>query len=348
MWKFIVLTLICVFLTANTQAQDNAVILVYHHVSQDTPKSTSVSPKTFEQHMQYLADNHTVLPLKTVIDALQKKQPLPDKTVVITFDDGYDNLYHNAHPILQKFDFPYTIFINPALIGKLNHQLNWQQIKHMHDQKVSFANHGNAHIHSLEKPATEPEQDWLNRVTKNVKDAEQLLAEQLDYSLKFFAYPYGEFNQSFKQKLTKLGYVGFGQHSGAIASYSDFSALPRFPSAGIYSNLNTLKVKLNSLAMPVADIKPQEFELNSATDNLNFSFRINSDDINPSQVNCFKKGIKLEHQNSDGLISIELNNMTKAGRHRVNCTAPSKQNRGRYYWLSQPFFVPTTNGKWLD
>lgn len=348
MWKFIVLTLACVFLTANSQAQDNAVILVYHHVSQDTPKSTSVSPKTFEQHMQYLADNHTVLPLKTVIDTLQKKQSLPDKAVVITFDDGYKNIFQNAHHILKRFGFPYTIFVNPVLIGKAKYQLNWQQIKQMQTEQVTFANHGNAHIHSLKKRPQETQQAWLIRVTKNVTDAEQLLVEKLGYSLKYFAYPYGEFNHNFKQQLTSLGYVSFAQHSGAISSYSDFSALPRFPSAGIYSNLKTLKVKLNSLAIPVIDVTPHEPELDVSTNTFNFSFRINTDDLNPSQINCFKRGSKLVHDNSEGLISMTLNNMSKAGRHRINCTAPSKQHTGRYYWLSQPFFVPTKDGEWLD
>lgn len=348
MWKTIALTLACAFLATNSQAQDNAVILVYHHVSQDTPKSTSVSPKIFEQHMQYLADNHTVLPLKTVIETLQKKQPLPDKTVVITFDDGYKNIFENAHPILKKFGFAYTIFVNPVLIGKAKYQLNWHQIEQMQTEQVTFANHGNTHIHSLEKQPQETQQAWLIRVTRNVTDAENILMEKLGYSLKYFAYPYGEFNQHFKLQLAKLGYVGFAQHSGAISSYSDFSALPRFPSAGIYSNLNTLKVKLNSLAVPVTDVIPPEPELGLSADTLEFSFRLNTDDFNPSQINCFKRGSKLDHTHNEGLISIDLNGMSKAGRHRVNCTAPSKQHQGRYYWLSQPFFVPTKDGRWLD
>lgn len=348
MWKFIVLTLTWGLIATNSQAQDNAVVLVYHHVSQDTPKSTSVSPKIFEQHMQYLSDHHTVLPLKTVIDKLKSKQPLPDNAVVITFDDGYKNIYQNAHPILQKFGFPYTIFINPALVGKAKYQLNWQQVKQMHKQQVTFANHGNAHLHSLEQQPTETQQDWLARVTKNVTDAEQILVEQLGDNLKYFAYPYGEFNNAFKQRLRQLGYVGFAQHSGAIASYSDFTALPRFPAAGIYSNLNTLKVKLNSLAMHVTDIIPLDPELNSFTTSANYSFRILSDDLNSSQINCFKGGVKLTHQNSDGLVSIDNVVIPESGRHRINCTAPSKQKRGRYYWLSQPFFVSTSNEKWLN
>lgn len=146
-WGTVMLTIACAMLSINSWARDNAVILVYHHVSQSTPKATSVSPDTFRQHMQYLADNHQVLPLEDVIKALQKNQPLPDKTVVITFDDGYKNIFENAHPILKEFAFPYTVFVNPPLIGKANYQLDWQQVKLMSAENASFANHGKQHQH---------------------------------------------------------------------------------------------------------------------------------------------------------------------------------------------------------
>lgn len=348
MWKLLFMTLTCSLLCSNTQAQDNAVILVYHHVSEDTPKSTSVSPTTFEQHMQHLANNHQVLPLKAVIEKLQAGQPLPDKAVVITFDDGYNNIYENAHPIMQKFGFPYTVFVNPALIGVQHSQLTWQQVKQMSKEHVSFANHGNQHIHSLQLQANESQKAWLKRVVSNVEDAETLLAEKVGDSLKYFAYPYGEFDQPFKQKLTQLGYVSFAQHSGAIASHSDFSALPRYPAAGIYSSLNSLKVKLNSLAMSVTDIQPTEPKLAATNKNISVEFTVDSHDLHPAEINCFKNNKKLEHNNQNGKISMTLNHTLPAGRHRINCTAPSLKDRSRYYWLSLPFFVPTENGEWLE
>ena len=146
-WNIFSFTITCVLLSINTWAKDNAVILLYHHVSNSTPNVTSVSPDTFREHMQYLAEHHKVLPLKQVIEALQNKQPLPDKTVVITFDDGYGNIYDNAHPILKEFDYPYTIFVNPSLIGSVDYQLNWQQVKLMATEHASFANHVKQHNH---------------------------------------------------------------------------------------------------------------------------------------------------------------------------------------------------------
>ncbi len=347
-WCIILLTITCAILSINIWAKDNAVILLYHHVSNSTPKVTSVSPDTFRQHMQYLADNHKVLPLQQVIQALQNNRPLPEKTVVITFDDGYNNIYDNAHPILKEFAFPYTVFVNPPLIGKVNYQLNWQQVKLMAAENASFANHGKQHNHLLSKNAEGSQQDWLRHTMQDINDAEKMLEQNIGYSLKYFAYPYGEFDKQLKARLSEQGYIGFAQHSGAIASYSDFSALPRYPAAGVYSNIETLKVKLNSLAMPVTAVFPDDPKIELPVQNENLTFNVKIEDLAPQQINCFQNGQVLNKSLKGNAISVDLEPISQPGRHRVNCTAPSISEKGRYYWFSQPFFMPTAEGKWLD
>lgn len=344
----VILTITFAMLSINTWAKDNAVILLYHHISTTTPKVTSVSPDTFREHMQYLADNHKVLPLKQVIDALYNKQPLPDKTVVITFDDGYENIYENAHPILKEFAFPYTIFINPPLIGEVSYQLDWQQVNIMAKEGASFANHGYQHNHMLSKNKDESNKSWLDRTLQEIETAEAILQQNLGYSLKYFAYPYGEFDFNLKTRLVAEGYIGFAQHSGAIASYSDFAALPRYPAAGMYSNIETLKVKLNSLAMPVTAVIPADPQIKQPSHNQNIMFNVKTEDLTPQQINCFQNGQVLDKSLEGVTVSVAINPITQPGRHRVNCTAPSKSEKGRFYWFSQPFFMPTTDGKWLD
>jgi len=347
-WGMLFLILTCALLSINTWAKDNAVILLYHHVSNSTPKVTSVSPETFREHMQYLAEHHQVLPLKEVIETLQNKQPLPDKAVVITFDDGYENIYENAHSILKEFSFPYTIFINPPLIGNVSYQLDWQQVKMMANEGASFANHGSQHSHMLTKNDSESEESWLNRSMQEIDAAETILKDKLGYSLKYFAYPYGEFDLKLKTRLSTNGYISFAQHSGAIASYSDFSALPRYPSAGIYSNIKSLMVKLNSLVMPVDTIYPSDPKIELPSYDQDLSFNVKSEDLRPQQINCFQNGQALNKSLEVNTVSVDLAPITKPGRHRVNCTAPSISEKGRFYWFSQPFFMATAEGKWLD
>lgn len=343
-----VFLLLSLFHTQNSAAKNNAVILLYHHVSDQTPAVTSVSPAVFRQHLEYLAANHQVLALKTAIEAISQGKPLPDKSVVITFDDGYDNIFENAHPLLKEFGFPYTVFINPPLIGNASYQLNWQQIKLMGKEGATFANHGNTHDHLLGKLQGENDKQWLNRVMENINQAEHTLEQQLGYSLKYFAYPYGEFNVRLKEALRQQEYVGFAQISGAVASYSDFAALPRYPAAGIYSNINNLKTKLDSLAMPVSKIIPAEPTLSLPIPEFQFQFDVSLEDIRLSQLSCFVSDQIVQISIIQNTVIVPFKAQQKAGRQRINCTVPSIKDRGRYYWFSQPWFVPTKSGQWLD
>lgn len=346
LWSIVILLLAALAQTA--KAKDNAVILLYHHVSEQTPAVTSVSPDVFRQHLEYLAANYQVLPLQEVVQAISQNKPLPDKAVVITFDDGYDNIFDNAHPLLKEFKFPYTVFINPPLIGNASYQLSWQQVQLMSKEGATFANHGNTHEHLLAKYAGENEKQWLARVMQNINQAEQTLAQQVGYSLKYFAYPYGEFNLKLKQALRQQGYVGFAQISGAVASYSDFGALPRYPAAGIYSNLNSLKTKLDSLAMPVSNTTPAEPQLTLPIPAFQFKFDVLADDLRMSQVNCFVADKVVPLSFAKNTITLPFKAQQRAGRQRINCTAPSITEPSRYYWFSQPWFAPTEEGQWLD
>lgn len=330
-----------------TPHNKHASILQYHHVSDKTPAITSVTPQQFAEHMQYIAENHTVMPLPELVASLKEGKALPDKAVAVTFDDGYSNILENAHPILKRHGFNYTIFINPALIGKEAHQLTWAQVRQMQKDGVWFANHTDDHGHLLDRKGMDDRQ-WLAALKEDIQQAEAKLEQELGYSLRYLAYPFGEYNSAIQALLKDLGYLGFAQQSGAVAPYSDFTALPRYPAAGIYANLKTLKVKLNSLALPVLS-KPIDPELEYHNRTPQWTTRIDLQDIRPSQLSCFFKGqpMEIEWVKPDSF-HLGINKPLNPGRSRVNCTAPSKQNPKRYYWHSQPFFVATEEGKWLD
>ena len=343
---FLAITLL-VSPVAWTGSADNAVILLYHHVSNSTPASTSVTPETFEQHLQYLANGYNVISLEQAVNALRDNKLLPERAVVITFDDGYRNIYDNAHPILLKYAMPYTVFINPPLIGKSNHQLKWQQIIEMEKGGARFANHTSHHRHLLERTAGTDPSKWLATIEQDILQSESLLKDKLGYSSRYLAYPYGEFNADIQKLITTLGMVGFGQHSGAIYSGSDFTALPRFPAAGIYANLETLKTKINSLAMPMISTSVSDTVAQQASVG-DFSFTFAGADVIASQMGCYYANQLLPVSTEDHAVTVTLDKPLPAGRSRVNCTAPSRVQPGRYYWYSQPWFVPGKSGKYPD
>jgi peptidoglycan/xylan/chitin deacetylase (PgdA/CDA1 family) len=340
-------------LAARTDEADNAVILLYHHVSGSTPASTSVTPEVFEQHLRYLADGYNVISLEHAITQLKSGKPLPERTVVISFDDGYRNIYDNAHPILARFGMPYTVFISPGIIGKYDSQLTWQQVIEMEEGGARFANHSSQHRHLLERNTRESQSEWLARIERDIRQAEAILKDKLGYSLRYLAYPYGEYNGDIQHLIAKLGFVGFGQHSGAIYSGSDFTALPRFPSAGIYANLDTLKIKINSLALPVTSTSaPNTGGSHPVSPNVeapgDFSFTFSGEDVRSTQLSCYFANKALSHSIDDHTVTVTLAQRLPVGRSRVNCTAPSRAQPGRYYWYSQPWFVPREDGTFPD
>ncbi len=326
----------------------NAAILLYHHVSSSTPASTSISPEAFKSHMEYLDAHHTVVSLQDVVSAIQHNTTLPENAVAITFDDGYANILDNAHPILADLGFPYTVFINPDEIGVGPKQLTWEQVIAMHNDGVVFANHTLDHLHMLNGEQVMGERAWLEKVWQNVESAEKKIEDKLDISLKYLAYPFGEYNTALANKLKAEGYIGFGQHSGAVGPSSDMQALPRFPAAGPYANLATLKTKLNSLAMPVTQSSHKDPRMTTRNLSSPISLTIDSDDVRLTQVNCFFGGDPIETSLEENVLTFTLDETLPVGRSRVNCTAPSNAQSGRYYWYSTPFFVADEGGNYPD
>jgi len=325
----------------------SAPILLYHHVADDTPASTSISVEQFKQHMAYINEHHTVLPLTDIVAAIKANEALPSNALAITFDDGYKNILTNGHPILSDYNFPYTIFINPAEIGQRANQLSWDEVKQLQNEGVLFANHTMNHLHMLNKEDNESEDEWLERVWSNVSEAQTVLEQKTGTTVKYLAYPFGEYNQALAQRVEQEGYVGFGQHSGAAGPTSQISALPRFPAAGPYASLKSLKTKMASLALPVtrtSSPEPQrDFEAPGT-----ITLTINDEKIDLGRASCYFNGNKVRSQSDEQQLSFTLEQTLPTGRSRVNCTVPSSQFSGRYYWYSQPFFVANKEGKYPD
>jgi hypothetical protein len=185
---------------------------------------------------------------------------------------------------------------------------------------------------------------------RNIEDAEQQLSQKLGYSYKWLAYPYGEYNNPLQSALADAGYLAFGQQSGAMANHSQITAIPRFPAAGRYANLDTLKVKMSSIAMPIVKHSPQgnQRTVGERMNTLKLQLHEQHADMNKAQLACFFKGNRIVPSVNNTEIEIALDHTFTPGRIRVNCTAPSKSSKGRFYWHSVAFFTPTENGVFLD
>jgi hypothetical protein len=125
------------------------------------------------------------------------------------------------------------------------------------------------------------------------------------------------------------------------------TAIPRFPAAAQYANLTTLATKLMSLPLPVVTAEPSSMMV--AHEQLRPTVRITLAtlaDIRPQQLTCFFAGARVTPQWQADSFSVNLPSDLPIGRSRLNCTAPSVSKSGRFYWYSQPFVRPDTNGSW--
>jgi len=314
---------------------ESGVIVLYHHVATDTPPSTSISPADFRSHLEFLRDNnYSVVPLQLMIESLQKQQALPDRAIAITFDDGYSSIYSEAFPLLQSFGFPFSVFLStePINNGQRNY-MSWDQVREMSEAGVLIGNHMVDHPYMLENQEGDHEQ-WLASLRTDLLLAEETILAETGQSHRYLAYPYGEYNPAIKQMLAELDFIGLAQNSGAIGPNSDFLALPRYPLASIYANLETARTKFASLAFDVSQITPPSPVTDSRSPKVTLKF--GPGNYNRSQLGCFANSqaipINWEDEES-GVLEILPEKNYSGRRWRYICTAPDLDS-SRYYWHS--------------
>jgi peptidoglycan/xylan/chitin deacetylase (PgdA/CDA1 family) len=350
------LMILCAVLLLQATSLRAAVIIQYHHVDDDTPPVTSVTLQQFSEHMQYLADNDfTVWSLPEIIHALKNKNPLPDKVIAITFDDGYKSVLNNAVPLLRKYDFPYTIFINTERIGHSPEFMSWKQLNQLRQEGATIANHTTVHSHLVRQRDDENYFQWRKRIEEEIMQAENKIRHQLGESPGMLAYPYGEYNNLIKLIVKAHELIGFAQHSGAFNHRVDWQAVPRFAFNQTYAEMQGFADKVNSLPMPLQSVvardhrgEPLEEPLippNSHRPTLKLT--LESAEL-AQRLQCFASGQgRVPGEVDQATVTLQLQQDLPVGRSRINCTAPSDQ-AGRYYWYSHFFMRKTEDNQWYE
>ena len=344
-----IITCLLLVLASPLQA---AVVLQYHHVSTETPASTSTSPERFSMHLEYLAEaGFDVVPLGELVDALREGRPLPDRTAAITFDDGYISIYETAWPMLKEKGWPFTVFINTEPHDQRKPLfMSWDQLRELHAGGATIANHGVTHPYLLQRQPGHDEARWKAWVAGEITEAQARIETEIGEAPMLFAYPFGEFDNTVLEIVGDLGFAGFGQQSGPLAPFSDLRVLPRFPFGGQYGDRQDFATKANSLPMPLAagdDVIRWESEDGQALDDLVMAgpsvrpallLRL-EDGFDHGRLNCFASGQgRIPLVVEKPWVRAQAERPFGAGRARYNCTASSGQ-RGRFFWFSQLWII---------
>ena len=181
-------------------------ILIYHHI-RDYRASDSKNDQTFivpasdfKDQMDYLKDNnYTSLTFVDFKNIFAGKKKLPEKPVIITFDDGLKTQFESAYSILKENNQKAVFFIFTNPISKSKNYMTWEELKEMKEYGMEIGSHG--HYHSNFNKLTE-EFEWKRELGKN----RELIKENLGEYPQSLAYPFGEYDDSVIQYIKENEY----------------------------------------------------------------------------------------------------------------------------------------------
>ncbi len=205
-------------------------ILMYHMIREPENRHEArfaCPPERFRNHMQQLSDNGFLpITLNQALEAVISESAIPEKCVVITLDDGYEDNYTNAFPILEEFSIPASIFLATGQVSGHNKWMdhgptpqrpimNWEQISEMHRHGIGFGAHSVTHPRLTELDN--------KSVRIEVEDSKKEIEHRLGKPCDHFAYPYGLFSDETIKIVKESGF------SLACSTKSGFNNKARDP-----------------------------------------------------------------------------------------------------------------------
>lgn len=188
-------------------------VFMYHHVSNRPTTnlldySLTVTATEFLRQLDWLqAQGYTSINMTELFDALYYGKALPPHPMILTFDDGYEDMYTDALPVLLAHHYRGVFYIITGMIG--GRYMTWNQVRTLDEYGMQIASHTVHHINIGEPPAyTSTQQELL--------DSKNTLQARLDKPVQFFCYPTGEpfhNDSSYEQQLVLAdlladGYIG--------------------------------------------------------------------------------------------------------------------------------------------
>jgi peptidoglycan/xylan/chitin deacetylase (PgdA/CDA1 family) len=191
-------------------------ILMYHYISAPPVdanairRDLSVSPELFAQHLDYMREaGYTTISMDELVLALTVGTPLPERPIVLTFDDGYRDAYEHAYPLLQERGYTGTVFLVTSFIDQQNpNYVTWEQVAEMSAGGMSMESHGYTHDEMEGR-----DREYLIWQMLGSKEA---IEARTGETVRFFCYPSGYYDEHAMQVLQELGYwaattIVFGQ-----------------------------------------------------------------------------------------------------------------------------------------
>lgn len=231
--------------SAPNMADITSVPVLNYHMVGDLNQALCISAESFEQQMKYLYDNgYTTITPDQMMLHLKDGHPLPEKPVMITFDDGYLDNYSIAYPILKKYGHRAVFFLIAGSIGVDARFMNWQQAGEMSDNGMVMQSHTLHHVNLTKLPPDE--------IYRELVESKSIIEAKVGKPVRYLAYPTGAVDKSTTQLVTKAGYrAAFSVRFGEAGVDSNLYAIERIPIFRSSKTFRSFFLRLN--AAPVLE-----------------------------------------------------------------------------------------------
>ncbi len=177
-------------------------IIMYHDITSVKDVDWDVTPEDLEKHFQMLQEGgYTPITMDRMVNHLRTGSQLPEKPVLLTFDDNYVGQYKYAFPLLKKYNYPAVWSVHTRFVGTAGKKpkATWDQLREMHKSGlITVASHTVNHFNM--KNLSDPE------IEREVLESKKALEKELGVSIDYFTYPEGEFTERAKDKVKDVGY----------------------------------------------------------------------------------------------------------------------------------------------
>ncbi len=238
----------------------NVTVFIYHRFGDARLPTTNVSVAAFTEQMEYLqSHNYNVISLSQLVEMIKIGSTLPPKTTVITIDDAYQSVYENCWPVLQKYGFPFTIFVyTKGVDDGYGDYMTWTQLRELKEFGVDIQDHGYGHAHLGWKPDKMNDFTYQSWLTEDIQKSKAIFTREMGERPRFFALPYGVYNDIVLAELRSQGYEAvLTQDPGAVSTDTDLFMIPRQPILGKdWATLDHFVKSLDFVDLPISNYSP--------------------------------------------------------------------------------------------
>lgn len=240
MLKRVVGLLLLIAVSIHAKESVEVAVLCYHRFGNEVKDSMTVTNSLFESHLKWLKDNgYTVVSADALIKYLDGEGSLPQKSVVITVDDGHISVYTDMQPLIKKYNVPVTLFIYPSAISNASYAMKWEQLRELQNSGLfDIQSHLLWHPNfKQEKKRLKPD-EYEKFVKNQLGKSKAILEKRMEKKIDTLAWAFGIYDEHLEEEAKKTGYgVAFTIDRRHASKNERDSAQPRY----LMTNSDNLK-----------------------------------------------------------------------------------------------------------